>query len=296
MAKVRKTITALIVSALMTFGSAVGPASAQVAPPPTFKVTIDKIDVTFVDDGPFGGRLEGELRFIVNQGKPEVFPFENLGEVTGLRIGKVFRGVTPNPAITVASEGTEVDITSGNDDLAPRARRFVAPDFGVGPQKHSAINRHIAYTLHYRITRDSAPTLSVSDAETFEGVEIPSGLDCDVPLPPPNCRRPQPPEIIDGRLVFHVSLSAPISQTVTVQFATADGTARAPDDYEAVSGTLTFNPGGPLSQPVSVPIKQDSENEPDETMFLNVSNIIPGVPVIDGEGMGTIHDGIDRLN
>src|SRR5437879_1378342 len=37
--------------------------------------------------------------------------------------------------------------------------------------------------------------------------------------------------------------SAPSSDTVTVQFATADGTATAPTDYLATSGTLVFAPG-----------------------------------------------------
>src|SRR5438477_202651 len=43
--------------------------------------------------------------------------------------------------------------------------------------------------------------------------------------------------------VFIVSLAGASSQPVTVNFATADGTATAPSDYLANSGTLTFAPG-----------------------------------------------------
>ncbi len=46
--------------------------------------------------------------------------------------------------------------------------------------------------------------------------------------------------------VFTVSLSAASGQTVTVNYATADGTATVADsDYQAIaSTTLTFLPGG----------------------------------------------------
>ena len=55
-------------------------------------------------------------------------------------------------------------------------------------------------------------------------------------------------------LAFPVSLSGPSSQPVTVRFATADGAARAPDDYVATSGTLTFNPGE-TTKPIAVLVK-----------------------------------------
>ena len=50
---------------------------------------------------------------------------------------------------------------------------------------------------------------------------------------------------------FTVSLSAASGQTVTVNYATADGTAVPPGDYTARSGTLTFPPGRP-SQSITV--------------------------------------------
>ena len=50
-----------------------------------------------------------------------------------------------------------------------------------------------------------------------------------------------------------VTLSAASSQTVTVKYATANGTAVAGSDYTATSGTLTFNPGE-TSQTINVPI------------------------------------------
>jgi hypothetical protein len=42
---------------------------------------------------------------------------------------------------------------------------------------------------------------------------------------------------------FTVTLSALSGSTVTVNYATADGTATAPADYQSTSGVLSFNPG-----------------------------------------------------
>ena len=51
-----------------------------------------------------------------------------------------------------------------------------------------------------------------------------------------------PNETAVGRLVT-VSLSAASEKTITVDYATADGTANATNDYVTTTGTLTFNPG-----------------------------------------------------
>jgi hypothetical protein len=87
---------------------------------------------------------------------------------------------------------------------------------------------------------------------------------------------------------FTVSLSSPSAQTVTVDYATANGTATAPADYAAGSGTVSFPPGS-TSQAVTVAVNGDLLDEPDETFFVNLSNPT-GAPIADGQGMGTIVD------
>ena len=57
-----------------------------------------------------------------------------------------------------------------------------------------------------------------------------------------------------------VSLSNSSSQTITVNYATTDGTAIAGSDYVSTSGSLTFNPGD-TSKTVSVPIIGDTIEE-----------------------------------
>ena len=46
-----------------------------------------------------------------------------------------------------------------------------------------------------------------------------------------------------GAVTFTVSLSRPQAGPVTVDYATSDGTATAPGDYTAATGTVTFAPG-----------------------------------------------------
>ncbi|MGH9011042.1 MAG: Calx-beta domain-containing protein [Acidimicrobiia bacterium] len=93
----------------------------------------------------------------------------------------------------------------------------------------------------------SSPTLTVADAVTAEG---------DAGTTP---------------MSFAVTLTAPDTKPVSVSFATADGSARAPDDYQATSGGLTFNPGE-TTKTVTVAVKGDTLNETDETLLLLLSS------------------------
>ncbi|NBT14158.1 MAG: hypothetical protein EBS56_11375, partial [Planctomycetia bacterium] len=70
---------------------------------------------------------------------------------------------------------------------------------------------------------------------------------------------------------FTVSLSAASTQPVTVQYATANGTAVAGSDYAAASGTLTFAPGE-TQKLVTVLVSRDTTAEASETFSLTLSN------------------------
>jgi len=73
-----------------------------------------------------------------------------------------------------------------------------------------------------------------------------------------------------GPATLTVTLSAATGRSVTVQYATANGTAVAPADYAATSGTLTFEPGE-TSQTFSVPIVADAAYEPHESLTVALS-------------------------
>jgi len=68
-----------------------------------------------------------------------------------------------------------------------------------------------------------------------------------------------------------VTLSAPSTQTVTVDYATSDGTAKAGVDYVAVSGTLQFAPGE-TSKIVNVPVIGNVVQQHNRSFTLNLSN------------------------
>ena len=77
---------------------------------------------------------------------------------------------------------------------------------------------------------------------------------------------------VEGDVVaFSVTLAGPSSRSATVSYATSDGTAVADDDYEAASGTLTFEPGE-ASRTVSVSLVDDGRDEPTETFAMTLSS------------------------
>jgi hypothetical protein len=85
---------------------------------------------------------------------------------------------------------------------------------------------------------------------------------------------------------FTVTLSSASGATVTVNFATADGTAVQPGDYTGTTGTLTFAPGT-LTQSVTVAVTGDTMSETDETFLVNLS-APSNAFLADAQGVGTI--------
>ena len=111
---------------------------------------------------------------------------------------------------------------------------------------------------------DPPPTISVGDASVTEGNAGTVNED------------------------FTVSLNNPSGKTVTVNWATADGTALAGSDYVGASGTVTFNPGE-TSKIVTVQVIGDTINEGDEMYTVNLSSP-SNATIADAQGVGTITD------
>ena len=93
----------------------------------------------------------------------------------------------------------------------------------------------------------------------------------------------------DGTIDFEVTLNARDDcETVTVDWATADGSATAGEDYTAANGTLTFGPGE-TSKTLSVVILDDTVEDSGETFTLQLNNA-SGATLADAEATGTISD------
>jgi len=98
-------------------------------------------------------------------------------------------------------------------------------------------------------------------------------------------------EAAGASVAFAVTLSSAFTTAghqMTVDYATANGSATAGADYTATSGTLTFA-AGETSKTVSVPILDDSHDEGDETFTLRLSNAA-GARIGDAEATGTIEN------
>ena len=88
--------------------------------------------------------------------------------------------------------------------------------------------------------------------------------------------------------VFTVTLSPALGATATVGFHTTDGTAIAPGDYTATTGTLTFI-AGQTSQTVTVPVKADALADSGETFFVDLQTS-SGPAIVRSRGTATIYD------
>lgn len=92
---------------------------------------------------------------------------------------------------------------------------------------------------------------------------------------------------------FTVTLSAASSDTVSVQFLTANDTAQSGSDYLSTGGTVSFAPGE-TSKVVSVSILGDRLSEANENLFVNLSNPV-NAGITDGQGSSTIVDDEPRI-
>src|SRR5207247_2536833 len=110
---------------------------------------------------------------------------------------------------------------------------------------------------------DPGPTLTINDVSVVEGD---SGT---------------------VNAVFTVTLSPTVGSTVTVDYATANGTATAGSDYVAASGTLTFA-AGVATQTLAVVVNGDTLIEPNETFVVTLTNASRNAAIGDDQGVGTI--------
>ena len=107
------------------------------------------------------------------------------------------------------------------------------------------------------------PNINVDDAFVEEGI---------------NGQRPQ--------LAFIVSLSGPSELPIEVDFSTTGATATSGIDFEALSGTLRFEPGEE-TKAIRVTVRGDLDVEAEESLFLNLDNPVNGL-LDDDQAIGTI--------
>lgn len=92
----------------------------------------------------------------------------------------------------------------------------------------------------------------------------------------------------DNSATFVVSLSAVSGLEVSAGYATANGTAVEPGDYEAGNGSVII-PAGVSAGQISVVINDDLLDENAETFAVNLNSPV-NATISDGQGIGTIQD------
>jgi Calx-beta domain-containing protein len=154
--------------------------------------------------------------------------------------------------------------TTGTVTVLVNGDRLAEPNETFFVNLSSATNATIVDGQGVGTVLDDEPRISINDVRTKEGN---SGLTA---------------------FAFTVSLSVPYDVPVTVDYATANGTATAGSDYQAASGTLTI-PAGQTSGTITVPVTGDRLPEPDKYFFINLSNLNFGA-IADSQGFGSIVD------
>jgi hypothetical protein len=76
----------------------------------------------------------------------------------------------------------------------------------------------------------------------------------------------------DGNAVIHITRAGGSNGAIAVTIATSNGTASATSDYTATTQTVTFANGDTASKTVTIPIRNDTAFEADETVNLTLKN------------------------
>ena len=158
--------------------------------------------------------------------------------------------------ITVDVRGDVVDEETGDEDF------FVVLADAVDEN-----------ALAIEIERDTAVGLIVGDDQTLE-IEGTSVFEGDSGT---------------TEATLAVALSSVSSRHVTVDYRTADGTARAGSDYSGESGTLTFSPGE-LSETITIDVKGDTLAEGEEEEFTVLLSDASHADIAASHGAVTILD------
>jgi hypothetical protein len=98
-------------------------------------------------------------------------------------------------------------------------------------------------------------------------------------------------DAVEQSAIVEVRLGQRHEQTITVDYATENGSAQAPGDYTSTAGTLTFHPGD-TEELIEVPIADDALDERVETLKVRLSNA-RYAPIADSVGVVTITDDDD---
>ena len=240
-----------------------------------------KVAVSFTDDSGFDETVESKPRMLQSSaflGRLNAPPEEHDGINTftmRLYLNKVL-ATTP---------------------LAPRPASFDATG-GTIERVHRLGSNHHLWEITIRPTSDDAVTISLPLRATCQepgaictadGRVVSNASSRTIPGPlSVSVADARAEEGVDKALRFLVTLSRAVDRNVSVDYLTVDGTAHAGSDYEAVSGTLDFEPGE-TDRAIIVGALDDAVDEGEEIFALVLRNP-SGVKIGRGQATGTIEN------
>ena len=200
------------------------------------------------DDGEPGQPLTVSIAAVaatVAEGRPARFTVTRAGDVAepltvAVRVterGSFIAGAPPTRVEFAVHAATATLLVQTEDDTTHEPDGAVTASLGDG-DGYVTVEPASATV---RVTDDDAPPeLTIADAHALESA---------------------------GVLEFVVELSAASGRQVTMNYATAAGTATEGADYTRTVGTLTFEPGGALRHTIAVPIVNDTLDEAESETF-----------------------------
>lgn len=223
-----------------------------------------------------------------------------------------------NPAYleTESNVARDFNITMSGSMLEDLVLSFTTVD-GTGVNKAVAVNDYIATTGSITIpagsTQVTVPVTTIGDfiseanenfklsaSTTRPGVTFSGGtmtiLNDDGNLTIAPVVNQYEGNTTSSSMPFTVTLSQASGSTITVDYATTDGTATSmgvDKDFEAISGTLTFTTGQ-TSKIINVPIYGDIVYEGNEYFDFNITNA-QGVLITNTGSRGNILDDDGRV-
>ena len=180
-----------------------------------------------------------------------------------------------------ATSGTDFTQTSGTLTFAPNATSKTVNVSTTDDASDEEIET-------FPLTLSSPTNASLGDATATGTIDDNDAM----PVLTPSSASAAEGDAVD----FTLSLSPASERQVTVQYATASGTATSGTDFTAASGTLTFA-AGTTSETVSVSTTADETAEPNETFWLTLSSPRNATLALDKASVtGTIlEDGLPAL-
>lgn len=264
-------------------------------------------DGVFESDETFRVDLSGVVNATLGQSQgtgtilnDEPMPVLSISGVTVLEgnsgfIGAVFTVTSSIPSsVTMSASYTTANgtATAGSDYSAVSGNLT----FSSG-----VISRTITVVVNGDVINEADETFSVtlsnpSNAQVGTATAIGTILNDD-PLPELSINNVS---IVEGNsgtknATFTVGLSSVSGQTVSVNYATSDGSATSGTDYLATNGVLTI-PAGQVSRSISVTVIGDLDVEPDEVLYVNLSDAVNANLVIASGTCTIIKDDVPRIS